>query len=80
MALKLIGLLLGTDFLSFLFGLVIFVPSISYATRRLHDVGKSGWWQLILIVPVIGLIVLVVFLAQDSEKGENAYGVSPKYP
>ena len=43
-----------------LYALVVFVPSIALGARRLHDVNRSGWWQLVLIVPVIGDIVLAV--------------------
>ena len=54
-------------FLSGLFALGTLIPSIAAATRRLHDTQRSGWWQLIIFIPVIGFIVLVVFLAQDSK-------------
>jgi uncharacterized membrane protein YhaH (DUF805 family) len=60
-----------------LFALVMLVPSISIATRRLHNTGRSGWWQLISVVPLIGIIVLIVFLVQDS-KQDNEYGPNPK--
>ena len=53
--------------LSGLFSLGTLLPSIAAATRRLHDTNRSGWWQLILIVPMIGAIVLIVFLAQGSK-------------
>lgn len=53
--------------LSGLFSLGTLLPSIAAATRRLHDTNRSGWWQLILIVPVIGAIVLIVLLAQGSK-------------
>jgi uncharacterized membrane protein YhaH (DUF805 family) len=53
--------------LSGLFSLGVLVPSISAATRRLHDTNRSGWWQLICIVPLIGVIVLIVFLAQEGK-------------
>ena len=53
--------------LSGLFSLGTLLPSISAATRRLHDTNRSGWWQLIAIVPVIGIIILIVFLAQGSK-------------
>jgi uncharacterized membrane protein YhaH (DUF805 family) len=46
--------------------------------RRLHDTGRSGRWALIGFVPIVGTIVLLVFTLQDSEAGENKYGVSPK--
>lgn len=64
-------------FLEVVFYLVTVIPSISIAARRLHDTGRSGWWQLILFIPLIGLIVLIVFLAQGSH-GENEYGPNPK--
>jgi uncharacterized membrane protein YhaH (DUF805 family) len=57
--------------LSIVFTLATFVPAIAAATRRLHDTNRSGWWQLIGLVPLIGINVLIVFLAQDS-KGEPA--------
>jgi len=68
---------LGTGFLSLIFAIVIWIPSISIAARRLHDIGRSGWWQLIGLIPVIGVIVLIVFLVQDSHD-ENEYGPNPK--
>jgi uncharacterized membrane protein YhaH (DUF805 family) len=67
----------GTMVLGLVFILVTLIPSISIATRRLHDTGRSGWWQLIALIPLIGAIVLIVFLAQDSHD-ENAYGPNPK--
>lgn len=50
-----------------LFSLGTLLPIIAAATRRLHDTQRSGWWQLIVLVPVIGLIMIVVFLAQESK-------------
>jgi uncharacterized membrane protein YhaH (DUF805 family) len=52
-----------------LFTLGTLVPSISAATRRLHDTQRSGWWQLLVLVPVLGWIVLIVFLAQEGKTG-----------
>ncbi|HHI92198.1 MAG TPA: DUF805 domain-containing protein [Gammaproteobacteria bacterium] len=68
---------LGTFILSTIFSLALLIPSTSIAARRLHDTGRSGWWQLIAIIPLIGAIVLIVFLAQDSHD-ENKYGLNPK--
>jgi len=48
-----------------------------YATRRLHDIGKSGWWQLIGFIPFLGAIVLIVFFAKQGDSGSNEYGPSP---
>jgi uncharacterized membrane protein YhaH (DUF805 family) len=69
--------ILGLEAISALVGLGLLIPSISIAARRLHDTGRSGWWQLIVLFPVIGIIVLIVFLAQDGHDA-NDYGVNPK--
>ena len=53
-----------------LFSLGTLLPSIAAAARRLHDTNRSGWWQLISFVPVVGLIVLIVFLAQEGKPQE----------
>ena len=70
----------GADFgvLSGLYGLAVLIPGIAVSVRRLHDTGRSGWWLLIGLIPVIGAIVLLVFLVQDSEPGANQYGANPK--
>ena len=52
--------------LNLLFLLGTLLPQVAAATRRLHDTGRSGWWQLIGLIPVIGWIVMIVFLAQES--------------
>jgi uncharacterized membrane protein YhaH (DUF805 family) len=70
--------ILGKPIISGLYSLVLLVPSIAAATRRLHDTGRSGWWQLIGLIPILGAIVLIVFLAQDSAAGDNEYGANPK--
>jgi uncharacterized membrane protein YhaH (DUF805 family) len=60
--------------ISALFSLATFLPSIAVATRRLHDTDKSGWFQLIALVPVLGLVI-IYFLIQDS-KEPNRFGAS----
>jgi len=57
--------------LSTLFSLGTLIPSITAAARRLHDTQRSGWWQLIALVPVLGWIVLIVFLAQPPKEGSS---------
>ena len=57
--------------------LALVVPSLAAGARRLHDTGRSGWWLLISLVPVLGFIVLVVFYVQDSQPA-NEHGPSPK--
>ena len=54
------------------------VPSIAVTVRRLHDTGRSGWWILISLVPVVGVIVLLVFLALESSPGDNRFGPNPR--
>lgn len=59
--------LLGTMFLGGLFALATFIPSLAFAVRRLHDTGKSGWWVLLVFIPIIGFLVLIFFLIQPSK-------------
>ncbi len=61
-----------------IYGLAILLPAIGVTIRRLHDTNRSGWWLLIAFIPLIGIIVLIVFLATDSIVGENQYGKNPK--
>lgn len=60
-----------------LYSLAVLIPSLAVLFRRLHDTGRSGWWVLIFLVPVIGAIVILVFLVLASEEGENDYGPNP---
>jgi len=68
----------GMGILSGIYFLLVLIPGIAVTVRRLHDTGRSGWWLLILIIPLVGLIVLLVFMLQDSEQGDNKYGPNPK--
>lgn len=61
-----------------IFSLAVVLPSLGVAVRRLHDVGKSGWWLLIGLVPLVGGILLLVWACTDSNPGENQYGPNPK--
>ncbi|WP_300526801.1 DUF805 domain-containing protein [Maricaulis sp.] len=61
-----------------LFSLAVILPSIAVAVRRLHDSGKSGWWILIGLIPLVGFIVLIIFYVSDSAPGSNQYGPNPK--
>jgi len=62
--------------LSGLFSLATLLPSIAAASRRLHDTNRSGWWQLICLVPVIGLVVLIVFLAQEGSSEASSQSMT----
>ena len=61
-----------------LYMLAVLLPSLAVGARRLHDTDRSGWWLLIGLVPIIGAIVLLVFMVQDSQPGENQHGPNPK--
>ncbi len=60
--------------LSGLYSLATFLPNIAVSVRRLHDIDRSGWWILLLLVPVIGWIVLLVFFCTASSSGSNRFG------
>ena len=59
--------------------LALLIPTLAVGVRRLHDVGRSGWWLLIGLVPLAGPIVLLVFACEDGQWETNQWGVSPKY-
>ena len=63
--------------LTWIWSLIIFIPSLSLCIRRLHDIGKSGWWYLINFVPLIGQIIFLIFLCKDSTE-DNIWGPNPK--
>ncbi|MBX2864678.1 MAG: DUF805 domain-containing protein [Leptolyngbyaceae cyanobacterium MAG.088] len=77
--LSIIDGVLGTNgILGGIYSLGVLVPSVAVGARRLHDTGRSGWWQLIALIPLIGPIVLIVFCVQEGSFERNAYGPSPK--
>jgi len=68
----------GLGLLGGIYSLAILIPSLAVSVRRLHDTGRSGWWLLVALIPLIGVIVLLVFTVQDSHQGANEYGENPK--
>ena len=62
----------------FLFGVALLLPTYGVAVRRLHDIGKSAWWLLISLVPVIGSIWYLILMCLDGTPGSNQYGADPK--
>lgn len=60
-----------------LVSLGLFLPSLAVNVRRLHDIGKSGWWILIELT-IVGVIPFIIWLCRDSQPGENQYGPNPK--
>ncbi|MGF1736303.1 DUF805 domain-containing protein [Photobacterium satsumensis] len=70
----------GAGLIGTIYSLVILIPSIAVGVRRLHDTGRTGWWMLIGLIPLIGWLVLVYFFVQDSQPAVNEYGPNPKDP
>ncbi|MEO2279481.1 DUF805 domain-containing protein [Pseudoalteromonas pernae] len=73
-----IDMVLGTMFVGTVYSLALLIPSLAIGARRLHDTGRSGWWQLLYFLPLIGFIVLIIFFVQDSQDGDNDHGPNPK--
>lgn len=69
---------LGTMMIGSLYSLAAILPGLAVCARRLHDTDRSGWWLLIALVPIVGIIVLLVFACLDSTPGENRFGPNPK--
>lgn len=63
-------------------GLLLLLPSLAVAVRRLHDTGKSGWLLLAMIIPIVNIVIgimLLIYYLKDSDRNPNKYGPSPKY-
>ena len=63
--------------ISWAFSLATLVPSLSAGARRLHDTNKSGWLQLLGLIPILGWIYLIYVCAQPGDNGDNPYGAPP---
>ncbi|MFJ2111815.1 MULTISPECIES: DUF805 domain-containing protein [unclassified Streptomyces] len=79
LVLAILDTVLGVNFLGNVYSLGILVPTLAVSVRRLHDTGRSGWWLLINLVPLVGWIVFLVFLVLEGEQAPNAHGQNPKY-
>lgn len=67
----------GFGILSSIYSLGVIIPSIAVSIRRLHDIDKSGWWYLMVFVPLIGAIILLIFAALKGTDGPNRFGEDP---
>lgn len=74
--LPILGLIIGILLIVAFLGLLI--PGIAVSIRRLHDLDRSGWWLLIALVPLVGLIVLLYFFCSKGTDGDNRFGPDPK--
>lgn len=64
--------------ISWIFSLATIIPSLAVGSRRLHDTNKSGWFQLIWIVPILGWIAMIYLLVQPSDAADNQFGAPPE--
>lgn len=78
LALAVVDAVLGFGLLGGLYALAVLLPSLAVTVRRLHDTGRTGWWVLIGLVPLIGIIVILIFMVLEGQPGDNAYGPDPK--
>lgn len=64
--------------LYFGFCLYVFIPSLAVSFRRLHDSGRTAWWLLLFLIPILGHLVLLIFMILDGTPGANRFGDDPK--
>tara|TARA_Y100001970_G_scaffold286366_1_gene408329 strand:- start:11 stop:376 length:366 start_codon:yes stop_codon:yes gene_type:complete len=69
---------INQSILANIFALIVLLPAIGVGVRRLHDTNHSGWWYLLSIIPIIGFIILLIWLCKDSDEGDNRFGSNPK--
>ena len=75
---ELLGQDLGYGWLYVIIGITHLIPGLGIVVRRLHDVGKSGWFYLIILIPLIGFIWILVLFCTDGVKEDNKWGSNPK--
>ncbi len=68
----------GIAFISTVYSLAVLIPGIAVTVRRLHDTNHSGFWLFIGLIPLVGAIILLVFMVKDSDAEENQFGSNPK--
>ncbi|MCK5861558.1 MAG: DUF805 domain-containing protein [Candidatus Hydrogenedentes bacterium] len=73
------GLISGEDGgLMACYFIAVFLPSVAVSFRRLHDIGRSGWWFFILFIPWVGVVFYFIFMVLNSQQKTNVYGENPK--
>lgn len=68
----------GFGIIGGIYSLAVLLPSLAVSVRRLHDTNRTGWWILIGLIPIVGIIILIVFYATEGAAGDNQYGPDPK--
>ncbi|MFB4423190.1 DUF805 domain-containing protein [Streptomyces sp. QL37] len=76
--LSVLGLAIDSQIPYIIYLLAVIIPTIAVVVRRLHDTGRSGWWILISFVPLVGGIILLVFMCTEGAREVNEYGPNPK--
>lgn len=72
------GFYYSAGILTSIYQLAVLIPTLAVNARRLHDTDRSGWWQLIALIPLVGIIILIVFWATEGNRGPNRFGTNPK--
>ena len=75
---ELMGQDLGYGWIYLIAGIAHLIPGLAVVVRRLHDVGKSGWFYFIVLIPIIGVLWLLILLCTDGKKEDNKWGTNPK--
>ncbi len=57
--------------------LALLLPGLGLAVRRLHDTGRSGWWLFLALIPIVGAVILLIWMIQPSQEHPNQYGPEP---
>ncbi|MCP4954855.1 MAG: DUF805 domain-containing protein [Photobacterium aquimaris] len=68
----------GYGVLAAIYAVFAFLPTVAVIVRRLHDQDRTGWWALIMLIPIVGILVLLYFMLQNSTDGSNRFGNCPK--
>ncbi|MDC1457252.1 DUF805 domain-containing protein [Flavobacteriaceae bacterium] len=75
---ELMGQNLGYGWIYLIAGIAHLIPGLAVVVRRLHDVGKSGWFYFIVLIPIIGILWMLILLCSDGKKEDNKWGSNPK--
>lgn len=68
----------GDGVIGIIYSLAVLIPHIAVSVRRLHDTNRSGWWLLLVFIPLLGGIIILIFLVLEGDSEENRYGKNPK--
>jgi uncharacterized membrane protein YhaH (DUF805 family) len=68
---------IGIRVFEYVVSLATFLPAVAVEVRRLHDVGRSGWWLFLSLIPLVGVIILLLWFCRRGDAGPNNYGPAP---